>query len=92
MKYTEFNKEEFYNEEIEKRIIELKQLCNREKIPFFVAVCVKNDKHGTEYKKDMLTAQICDVELKDDIVPKLVNVTLGFDIIQPTTIPEIEYN
>lgn len=92
MKYTEFNKEAFYNEEIEKKIIELKQLCNRENLPFFVAVCVKNDKNETEYKKDMLTAQICEVELKDDIIPKLVNVTLGFDIIQPTTIPEIEYD
>ena len=91
-KYTVFDKEDVYTNEIEQKVIELKQLCNRERLPFFIAICTKNDEHGTEYKKEMLSAVTQEVRLKEDLIPKFVNVTLGFDIVQPVAAVEIEYD
>ena len=88
---TKFDKEAFYNEEIVKRVFELKQICAREKIPMFISFCVKNDKSGSFYKHDMISPGPHEIEIKDNLFPKFVNVTLGFDTIQPRTDVEIEY-
>ena len=88
---TNFNKEEFYNEEIEKRVIELKQICAREKLPMFICICTQNDKNGTIYKKDMISPTTHGIELKENLIPKFVDVTLGFETVQPRQDIEIEF-
>ena len=87
-----FNKENIYNERIAEKVSELIQICNEERMPCFIAVCTENSKKETVYKKEALTAAIYGMELTDDIIPKLVNVTLGFDTVSPQEIEEIEYN
>lgn len=87
---NDFNKTDIYKEILEEKILEIKRLCHREKMPVFISVCVKNDENETIYEKEMVSAATCELKLKDDQIAKMVNVTLGFDTIQPTGVTEIE--
>lgn len=81
---TPFNKREIYESLLEEKIIELKRLCHMEKIPMFITVCLENNENGTTYEKEMVSAATCDFDLADDQIAKHVNVSLGFDTIQPS--------
>lgn len=81
---TDFDKRDNYKDILEDKIMEIKRICHREKLPMFITVCVKNDESGTEYEKEMVSAATCNLSLKNDQIAKMVNVTLGFDTIQPT--------
>lgn len=79
-----FAKKKEYEELIAPKVEELQRLCHIYKIPMFVTVCVGNNEHKTEYIKEMVSAATCGFELTDDQIAKHVNVSLGFDTIQPT--------
>ena len=89
-KLTEFNKEKVYKEKIEKLVDELRQICNQENMPMFLAICTSNNKKCTTYHKEAVTAATHEVKLKEDLIPKFINVTLGFETILPNEIPDIE--
>ena len=91
-KYTEFNKTDIYENEIEKKIYELLRLCNKEQLPVFVSVAVKNDEEGTLYKNEMFASATNNIFLKDDFFPNFVNVTNGFRTIPPAKIVEVDYD
>ena len=91
-KYTEFDKEGIYGVEIEKKIFELLRLCNKEQLPIFISVAVKNDEEGTLYKNEMFASATNNIFLKDDFFPNFVNVTNGFRTIPPAKIVEIDFD
>jgi hypothetical protein len=91
MKTTVFNKENIYNEKIQNLILEMKKICTLEGLPMFVAVCVSNDENGTVYKKDAVSANTSDIDLTNDIIPGLINVTLGFETVLPQDVPTIDF-
>ena len=91
MKTTVFDKENIYNEKLQNLIMELKKVCTMEKLPMFIAVCVKNDENETVYKKDAVSANTIDLKLTKDYIPNLINATLGFDTVLPQDIPSIEF-
>lgn len=80
-----FDKRGIYKEQIEAKVIELKQLCHMEKIPMFITLCLANNEKETFYEKDMVSPTTCNYRLTDDQLVKHINVTLGFDTIQPSS-------
>lgn len=88
--YTEYNKENIYNKEILEKVYELKLLCNKHRLPMFVSVCVKNDNNESKYVSEMVGSQSNNVILKNDLIPKFVNVLNGFDTIPKQEILEVE--
>ncbi len=91
-KYTEFDKTDAYETQVLKKIQELLRLCNKEQMPIFISVAVKNDEKGTEYKNDMFASATNDIFLKDDLFPNFVNVTNGFRTVPPSKIVEIDFD
>ena len=90
--YTNYNKNDIYETEVVKKIQELLRICNKEQLPIFVSVAVKNDENGTEYKTDMFASATNDIFLKDDYFPNFVNVTNGFRTVPPAKIVEIDFD
>ena len=88
---TKFDKRDIYESEIEGKVIELLQLCNKYRMPMFVAIAVKNDEDGTEYMKEMFSSASNDIMLKDDYIRNFVNITNGFSTIPPVEDIEIEF-
>lgn len=86
-----FNKELVYKNSIEPLVNEIKKICCKEKMPMFIAVCVSNDKTKTEYEKDVVSADISEIKLTEDIIPNLINVTLGFDTVIPNEAIDLDF-
>lgn len=89
--FTEFDKKDIYENEIAEKVTELVQLCNKERMPMFITVCVKNDKHGTEYINDMFAAASNGIKLQKDVIPDHVNVMNGFKTSPPVDVVELEF-
>lgn len=85
-----FDKTEEYNEEILDLVTKLRIACNRNKIPMFVSICVKNDENGTLYKNEMVGAASSGIKLNDDKLVKFVNVLNGFETIPKRD--EVDYD
>lgn len=79
---NKFDKTDIYMEQIEQQMASLRAICNRNKIPMFCTVCIKNDNKRSEYKTVMVSAVSDDIVLKQDKIVDCVNVINGF-----TTVP-----
>lgn len=90
--YTEFDKREVYDAVIAQKVEELIQLCNKDHLPVFITVCVKNDEKGTEYRTDMYSSASNGIKLKNDLMPNFVNVLNGFATVPPTDIVDIDFD
>lgn len=89
---TTYDKTDIYETEVLKRVQELLRLCNKEQMPIFISVAVKNDEEGTEYKNEMYASATNNVFLTDDLFPNFVNVTNGFRTVPPAKIVEIDFD
>lgn len=89
---TKFKKKDYYKNVIEPKILELKKICNDEKIPMFVAVAVSNNEKKTEYEYDFIGTNSNEIFLKDDKITDFFNVVLGFDVVPPKKIVNIDYD
>ena len=78
---SDFDKTKEYNDEIIDLVAKLRIACNRNKIPMFVSVCIKNDEKGSVYKNEMVGTASAGIKLTDDRIVKFVNVLNGFDTI-----------
>lgn len=88
---TKFDSKDIYTNEIESKVAELLQLCNKYRLPMFLTIAVKNDEEGTEYVKEMFAAKSNSINLKDDYLRHLVNVMNGFSTIPPADDIEIDF-
>lgn len=88
----DFDKTDAYELEIKPAMETLVQICNKHHVPFFSAVCIKNDKNGSEYKADMYASASNEIRLKNDLFPKFVNVLNGFATVPPVDEVEIEFD
>lgn len=82
---TEFNKRAEFDALLSEKVSELKRICHMHKIPMFVTFCIENNEKESVYEKEMISCATCGFELTDDQIAKHVNVSLGFDTIQPTS-------
>ena len=76
-----FDRTAEYNNEIIDLVLKLRSACNRNKIPMFVSLCVKNDEKGSTYKNEMVSAVSSGSDLEDDKFVKFVNVLNGFETV-----------
>ena len=81
---TVFDKRNEYTALIADKVMEIKRLCHIHKIPMFITLCVENTESKSVYEKEMISAATCGHELTDDQIVKHVNVSLGFDTVQPS--------
>lgn len=88
---TCFDKTDVYKDEIQDLVAKLIIACNRNKVPVFVSVCVKNDENGTTYKNEMVSAASSDIHLKDDMLVRFVNVLNGFITVPTKDEVEVEF-
>lgn len=88
----DFDKSDAYELEIQPAMETLVQICNKHHVPFFAAVCIKNDEKGSEYKADMYASASNEIRLKNDLFPKFVNVLNGFATVPPVDEVEIEFD
>jgi hypothetical protein len=90
--FKEFDKTDVFETEIQEKIDEILRICNRERIPMFFCAAVKNSPEGTEYRKEMFATSSNNILLKEDFIPKFLNVTNGFITVPPTEIVEIDFD
>lgn len=87
---SRFDKTHEYESEVIDLVTQLRIVCNRNKIPMFVSVCIKNDENGTKYKSEMVGAASSGITLTDDKLIGFVNVLNGFDTVPKRE--EIDFN
>ena len=88
---TEFDKQYIFDSEIRPKLQQIMQICNREKMPMFFAVCTKNNNNETEYEKHIYSSQSNEIYLKEDLFRGFVNVTNGFNTVPPIKEIEIDF-
>ncbi len=76
-----FDKTKEYDNEIIDLITKLRIACNRNKIPMFASICIKNDENGSFYKNEMVGTASAGIKLTEDKIIKYVNVLNGFDTV-----------
>ena len=81
---SRFNKEEVVENELKKKIKEIKEICQKEKIPMFISLCYRNTDEKSYYYDDMIGSKSNGIILKDDRFRNYVNITNGFKTILPT--------
>lgn len=79
-KITEFDKREIYETKIEPLVNKLADFCMMQRIPFFFACCVANDKKNSEYKYDGNSPEMLGLKLNDQFFDKMLLVIHGFDV------------
>lgn len=89
---SHFDKTKEYEEEILDLVTKLRIACNRNKIPMFVSVCIKNNDKETVYKNDMVGAASSGIKLKDDKLVKFVNVLNGFNTVPKNLVDEFDFD
>ena len=84
MKKNDFDRTKEYETEIADLLFKLRAACNRNKMPMFVSVCVKNNDKESVYKSEMVGTVSSGIKLTDDKIVKFVNVLNGFETIPKT--------
>lgn len=87
-----FDKTAEYEDGIIDLITQLRIACNRNDIPMFVSVCIKNDEHGSVYKNEMVGAASSGIKLEDDKLIKFVNVLNGFETVPKREEVEVDFD
>ena len=87
---NEYDKKEFYNENIRSLIEQVDVICAEAHIPFFFTAAVSNEHGETQYENTARTPAPLEVALNDDKITEHVKVSAGFETILPETLPEIE--
>ena len=89
-KYSEYDKKECYEKEIQPYIERIVRLLRHYEIPyaFFAAISSNNEK--TEYIVEMCGARPMGLHLKNDKLPDFINVMNGFKTEMPDEIVEID--
>ena len=87
----DFNKEKEFDSEILPKLLELKRLCNRARIPFFFTACVGNKKDKSTYRSTMISPMEFPTRLNlyDDKISKCLGIMIGFDSVYPQKDVEI---
>ena len=78
---TKYDLTDFYVNEIQPAIIEIKKKCKLRNLPFAFVCAVKNDKNGTEYKKEHVLTGSCGITLKNNMFEQYLAALCGFDLV-----------
>lgn len=76
-----YDNTDVFKTEIQPKLDELMILCSQYQIPMFVTFAVKNTVNDTEYCNDQISCANAGVTLTNNLIPKLVDVMNGFDVI-----------
>lgn len=70
-------------EELNIHIRAIQEIAQIHELPFFFTMAVADNEEKTEYRKELLTAQICRKKLANDLIRKHMLVEGGFEPIPP---------
>lgn len=77
-----YSKKDVYTEKIEPLILELKNICNSERMPMFVSVATDNQPEGTTYASEVVLAST-GTALTDNRIASILLSLNGFEIDYP---------
>ncbi len=77
--------------EIAEHVAELKKICNKNKMPFFISVAIEENGSETKYMSDILTPTTLNQNLTNDKITKMINVINGFDVVYPNKVEDVKY-
>lgn len=90
-KITPYNQKAFYEKNLQPAVEQIIRLCRHYGIPCFIAIAVQNSEEGTEYVKESVCPNAdLHVKLKEDYIHRFIDVLLGFQVVPPNEITEIE--
>ena len=78
-----FDKSEVYEQKILPKLEELADLCMVNRLPFFFACCVGNDKNGTMYRYDGNSPELLSLTINHNFFDKMLLIIHGFDVVPP---------
>ena len=87
---TDYNRKDLYDKYVKEYVRKILLVCDSYHIPMFMTFAVANDKDGTTYVNEMLSAAAEGEVLKDDKLVKHALVTDGFTVVPKITIPSFE--
>lgn len=87
---SEFDRSELYEKHVKEHVKKALLACDFHHIPAFLTFAVANDKDGTTYVTEMLSAAAEGEVLKDDRLVKHALVMDGFTVVPKITIPSFE--
>ena len=90
IEYTDYDKRNIFEAEIEEKIHELLQQCEEAKIPIFISAAVKNDADGTEYKEKMYDSRKNDIILREDRFQHFSDIANGYRTVPPIQVFEVK--
>lgn len=79
--FKEFKLDTDKKKELDRRMTELLEFCQGNKIPMFATVAIANDEHETQYENIVYGNMSHDIELKDDRIRKHMLIAKGFDAV-----------
>ena len=83
--YTVYDKSEVFNHEVKPYISKIKDICVREKIPFFTTFAVANtDEGGTRYSHTGNFTGSTEIHLGNDFLKKILMLFCGSKLLPPT--------
>ena len=88
-----FDNTDVYNDKIKPQLMEIKELCIANKIPFFASFMLAADKdEGDVYKNEVLTPSSLGLKITGcDIIP-LMCIAAGSKAVPASEVVEIEFD
>lgn len=81
MKVTEYNKSKEFKETCLAAIIQIKQFCTNNDIPFYMTFATGSSGKETEYVTSKNLPPECGITLRDDKFRKIILAEHGFDLV-----------
>lgn len=82
-KLTKYTVPKYAEEDINKKLNELLELCQIYKIPMFASVALENDMSHTKYKNIMFGGVVHGINLKEDHIQNHILIANGFKAVPP---------
>lgn len=79
--FKEYELDKEKKKELERRMTELLEFCQGNKIPMFATVAISNSEEKTEYENIVYGNMAHDIELKDDRIRKHMLIAKGFEAV-----------
>lgn len=81
IKYTDYDKTQFYEERIAPLVQKLCDVCYEGDVPMFFSACVANKDGKSEYKREEVSPDDRKLILYDNQLNRHLCVACGFDVI-----------
>ena len=76
-----FDKKKRYDQVVAPIVEQLKEVLEREEIPYYMTFCLKNSADDTTFQAEGVSAEAYGIELADDEIKEHIKVSAGFKAV-----------